>query len=473
MKKYLAIFALLASVLSVRAELEVEWINDNEIRVYGIGYVVITNNVCTNSLGSCTNCVQISPELMHAYKTSILSECNSADSDLDGIIHAALEIYERMNQMQQDISSFQRFGKAFNTGVSNSTTPLQYSSLTSYVYSVDNTQTTLDRSYSLHGGTLGQMGQAVSYNDGIYDYANTYILPYVISSKNDAADIVYQSDSAKAHIDTIRTTVQGMSEAACQGCVGDDGGGGGDGGGSCGDCPCAEQLDAIKDYVEHIDDDFHVQLQNMADVTNFIPRMDSYAKLVSGILYNDATIVVDNGENSWSNVYRRGYSDLYDYDKSNILQRIELLLFGLTPISTTTNWGEVADIESDSVNVQQQINGVGSTISEGHDGLSENVTTIRGKISTLFNALNFFGSSNMSTFTLNDPFQVFDVYEVEGIEPNSIDSLESFRNLIRSCFQVVYWVSGIAFMIAFWYFVVSFVVHRVFGFLKFFNNLLT
>jgi hypothetical protein len=470
MKKYLAIFALLASVLTARAELSVEWIDDNTIRVSGYGYTVVTNVVYTNSLGTCTNCVQISPEQMLLYKTEILTACDSGLDILNAIKGDAYSIWTNCSSQIDEIGTFQKFDDA----------PVEWSStfnvpFTNYVYTVDNSQTMLDRQVRVVLNNNASFNRWASYNNGIYDYATQYVTPILDECGRSASTIIQNSLDAEVELRTVKSLVSSMSETACE-CQGDGAGScpNPDGGGDSGYCPCVEQLDAIKDYVEHIDDDFHVQLQNMSDVTNFIPRMDAYAKIISGVLYNDGTIVVDDGENSWSNVYRRGESDLYDYDKSNILQRIELLVFGLTSLSSSTNWGNVGDVESDVLDVQEKIEDVGEVIAQNHQDISTNINTIKGKIQSLFNTLNFFGAGSLSEFALNDPYTIqhFGNYSFE-VTSNDVESLGALRSIFRTCFQVFYWVSGICFMIFFWYWIISFTIKHVLGLLRFFNNLLT
>lgn len=466
MKKILYTFALFASVLSARADLNVEWLDDNTIVVSGIGDGFVVTNVVTNAYGSCTNCVNISPDQLRAYKSSIIDECDLTDADLTGIITASSHIYNRMVDLQNDIGTFQRF---LQIPVTSSSSQSNYIEFTNYVYGVDNTQTSLDRSHRPASGASQAQPRAqwMSYNNGIYDYATDYILPICTSTQNDSADIIYQAQEAQSHVAYIRTIVNSMSEEPCE-CSG-----------SCsnsncsasGDCPCAEQMDSILDYVKHIDDDFHVQLDSMADVTNFIPRMDSYAKLVSGVLYNGGTIVVDDGENSWSKVYRRGESDLYDYNKSNILQRIELLLYGLVS-NTSTNWGTAtSDVSSDVSNLQDTIEDARSFVSDVNLEYTDEITTVYRKFIALFNALNFFGAGSLGNFAYGEPMQ-FDVYDFQFDFTHAAD-LRPLQQVCRTAMQVFYWTAGVVFLLVFWYRVVKFTTGFALRVIHFFNNLLT
>lgn len=439
--------------LTARAELSVLWIDDNTIRVSGTGYTVVTNVVYTNSLGTCTNCVQISPEQMHAYKTEIISRCDNTDNYLDDIVGYSYDIQNAVQAIQNDISTFRKFGSS----PLNNLNVQERSSFTSYVYSVENVQTRLDRQNKPFGNSsTGSDTRWASYNNGIYDYSNTYLLPQLDSVNSKCGDIQTSANSAKLYVSSIRSIVGSMSETACS-CQGDGAGTCPAPGGGSSDCPCAEQLDAIKDYVEHIDDDFHVQLRNMSVVTNFIPRMDSYAKLVSGVLYQDGTIQLDDGE-SWTNVYFSGESEMYSYDKSNILQRIELILFGIA--HSTTNFA--SDVISstnylDDVaahNVTNQFNEFSSDSTNSFlfakSRLQSKVDSIKS-ISAMFVFWGTAGSD--SPFTLGYVPNLDGTNGGQYIEVGSGflgSEVSRFRQLCRYGFQLI-WATSFLFLIWLFY----------------------
>lgn len=463
MKRSLYIFALLLCQFSF-AELNVEWIDDNTIVVTGYGYGDTTNET---ALGSCTNCLAISPDEMRAIKSRISDLLIDAETLASGCFFFAVQITNRISQSLIDISGFRRFTDAPDSTPTSS----DFDLFTNYVFSVDNTQTSLDRSIILQNGASARRA-AISYNNGIYDYATTVVSPDLSASYADALSILDSEDELLSKIRTIGNVVNDITEESCQSC-----GGGGSTTNCTSSCPCEEQWDALLDYVRHIDEDQHkrhLQLNQISNnVFNIDKQFDSYAKLISGVLYNDATIVVDDGENSWSNVYRRGYSDLYDYDKSNILQRIELLLFGVS-YNTSTNWGNSVDsVENTSDELKDNFTTAEQTIREQSDSLKDDVELIEEKFTTFVNRLNFFGSGHLGEFSLIDPVTVFEAYTFEVGSVRFASDLGTLQQVSRTCFQIFYWVSAVLFMIWFWWSFIRFIINHVFTLVKFLNNLLT
>lgn len=466
MRKFLSILlCALGFVYIGRAELEVEWIDENTIRVWGTGDGG-SQTVVTNWLGCCTNCTLITPEELTAGMDSIISKCSDIvdiSSNIDLFVTSCLA---DLDYKLDDISTFRRFGSGIGAGDK---------SITNYVNSVDNTQTRLD--LQMKPSTLNQQTVRTwtSYNNGIYDYANDSVKPFLNISvrsnynfiKNLNSQILPQATS----ISSVAEQYRNLSDCPC----GDNGGGGGGGGGG-GSCAwTAEQIRELLGYVDHIDQDQHKRFAQLAAVSNSVlnidQRMDSYAKLVSGVLYNDATIVVDDGENCWSNVYNTGHSDLYDYDKSNILQRIELLLYGLVS-NTSTNWGSAtSDVATDVEDMQDTIDDVKASVADANTEYTSEVNTISQKVTALFNALNFFGSGSLGNFSYGEPMQ-FDVYDFQFDFTNAAD-FRPLQQVCRTALQIFYWTAGVVFMLVFWYRVVKFTTDFALRIIHFFNNLLT
>lgn len=463
MRKFLSILlCALGFVYTGRAELTVEWIDENTIVVNGYGYGNETNET---ALGSCTNCLAISPDEMRRIKSIILSTLDSVVSNLDNIVEICNSINGRIDTITSDISGFRSFGAS-----------AVYADYTNYVGSAVNAQTTLDVSYmrSLGYDVSSVPGAAnrarfVSYNDGIYDYANSVVSPELSSVQSQIDGIFEESSTIQTKFNTIASIVNSITEESCQSC------GGGTNDNSCTSCPCEEQWATLLDYIRHIDDDQHRRYIQLHDISNRVfnidKAFDSYAKLVSGVLYQDATIVVDDGENSWSNVYNTGHSQLYDYDKSNILQRIELLLYGLVS-NTSTNWGSVtSDVSSDVEDMQDTIDDVKASVADANTEYTSEVNTISQKITALFNALNFFGAGSLGNFSYGEPMQ-FDVYDFQFDFTNAAD-FRPLQQVCRTALQIFYWTAGVVFMLVFWYRVVKFTTDFALRIINFFNNLLT
>lgn len=473
MRKLLSILlCALGFVYTGRAVLDVEWIDENTIRVWGTGDGG-SQTVVTNWLGCCTNCTLITPAELTAGMQEITNKCEDIIIFSANIVSNALDLETLTLTEQNDIATFRRFGSTVSSATPS--VDLGYS-FTNYIQTTDNTQAILDRNYLGNGaiGVIAVRRAALAYNDGIYDYAKNRILPYLQTVYDtiqliisDASDSSYTASQVKG----IASRYIDLSQCPC----GDDGGGGGGGVGGCSCAWTAEQIMELLGYVDHIDKDQHKRFAQLAAMSNSVVnidlRMDSYAKLVSGVLYNDATIVVDDGENSWSNVYNTGHSQLYDYDKSNILQRIELLLYSLVP-NTSTNWGSAtSDVSSDVDDMHDTIDNVKAYVSDANTEYTSEVNTISQKVTALFNALNFFGSGSLGNFAYGEPMQ-FDVYDFQFDFTNAAD-FRPLQQVCRTALQIFYWTAGVVFMLVFWYRVVKFTTDFALRIIHFFNNLLT
>ena len=466
----LSVFAQGLPETEVYGSLTVTWIDENTVQVSGYGN---GGGDYTNSLGSCTNCLAISPAEMAALKAQLISSINGCKSLTETINNAAYDAVLEVIRRKDEILTFQRFTDIPST---SSSTTSQFQEFTNYVYSVENSQTLLDRSHKPSAGASQTYARNpwIGYNNGIYDYATSVVYPSLSSIGANLDTVLFTNDQLSAQLDSLRFQVNDITEESCSGSCASDGGG--TNSTSCSSCPCLEQWVALLDYVRHIDDDQHnryIQLNQISNnVFNLDNQFDSYAKLVSGVLYNDATIVVDDGANSWSNVYTTGHSDLYDYNKSNILQRIELLLFGIS-YNTSTNWGDVtSDVESSVTDVQNHFEDVKSYVEDANDEYIDQVNDLSGKFRALWQAMNFFGAGNLSNFSLAEPSNTFGLYDMDYDFEKSAD-LSDLQRISRTCFQIFYWSIGIVFMLGFWWKVVTFTVNMSLRVVRFFNTLIT
>lgn len=474
------IAAILSSCLF--ADLSVTWIDSNTIRVEGTGEGS-GGSVVTNWLGGCTNCTAITPEELTAGMDSIIAKCNDIYNLSQQTLHVIDLGRDRLDKFIADIDTFRRHPSEGlpPTFLNGSQLPL-YESFTNYIITVDNTQTSLVR--SIQGDNdwdplAYKATKVMSYSVGIYDYAKNYARPYLDDSiRRDYNEINANTESTIVTAASLQSIAERYRDLPACGSPAGPGFPGGSN--AIAGCSCAwtkEQVGALVDYVDHIDGDQHKRFQQLGvivnTVTNFDARFDSYARLVSGVLYNDATIVVDDGENSWSNVYRRGHSDLYDYDRSNILQRIELLLFGVT-YNTSTNWGDSVDsIEGTASEVRSKITQTEDNIRSESENLKGDIELVQEKLTTFLGHLNFFGEGNLGEFALTDPITVFDAYDFEVTSRGFASDLSNLQQISRTAFQILYWVGAALFMIWFWWGFIRFLLDHVFTILKFFNEILT
>lgn len=440
---------LMCAFLTVRADLNVEWIDENTIRVTGYGNGG-EGTVVTNYLGSCTNCLAISSEEMHAIKTRII---NKIDTDVLGILGSvsnyANYCQSKLGYLNTDIGSFRRFTTAPDGSPSQS----DFEAFTNYVYSVDNTQTSLDKQHRLQSGSSARRA-IISYNNGIYDYANN-----ILSDLNEMYERVnYICDDVPVvadHVLTVRSIVDSITEEDCNCSSGS--------GGSCDSagCPCQEQMESILDYLDHIDDDQHkryVQLTGISNhVSNVDTALDSYAKLVSRVLYNDSAIVLGDDE-TWTNVYFSGESENYSYDKSNILQRIELILFGMA--HSTTNFSIDASSVTNQLddtaanNVTNQFNEFSSDSTNSFLNAKEKIEAKVNSIKSISAMFVFWGSAgSYSPFTLGYVPNLDGTGGGQYIEVGNGflgSEVSRFRQLCRYGFQLI-WATSFLFLIWLFY----------------------
>ena len=438
---------LMCFSLTVRAELNVEWIDDNTIIVTGYGYGNETNETV---LGSCTNCLAISPAEMAAIKSRISDLLIDLETEVRGGFSLAQLITNRIDETLGDIATFRRF----TTAPDGSPTQSDFDIFTNYVYTVDNSQTSLDRQHTIQSGSSARRS-IISYNNGIYDYATSVVSPDLSSTRADALSILDHEENTLTKIRAIDSVVSGITEESCSSC------GGGSNSSDCSSCPCEEQWDALLDYVKHIDEDQHKRFTQLHYISNRVYNIDhafdSYAKLVSGVLYNDSTIVLGDDE-SWTNVYFSGESENYSYDKSNILQRIELILFGMAHSSTNFSSDALSVTnhvnDTSANNVTNQFNDFSSDSTNSFLSAKEKLEAKVNSIKAISSMFVFWGTAGADA-----PFTLGYVPNLDGtnggqyIEVGS-DFLGSevsrFRQLCRYGFQLI-WATSFLFLIWLFY----------------------
>lgn len=501
MKRLFAIFSfLLLPLFSIAADgenfggLVVEWISAEEVVIRGgtLGGGDGTGNykVITNFFGECTNCVNIAPEDLRVFKFQINDLCETLKESFAEILNLAQEIQEKAHDAINEISHYVRFDISSQSTISISSNYYYEIIRQDYDLSyIHGNQGELTYNYfSQLGGFQGstavqnnRLRMSVAYSNGIYDFSNNVDVPTYNQIISKASEIEMDAQMRVGIADQIDFLTQGLSEDPCQ-CSGGSGdgcnGGSGSGGGSF-DCPCKEQLEALRDYTSHIDDDLHLQKQHLVEMKehlgNVDDRLKSYCDAITSVFLNDGTIVVDTGANSWTSVYNNGYSELYGYNKSNILQRIELLLYGLA-FSSSSSTNLDADVSTSMEDyddrVSQSSDDALSTIEGAADDYQNDVRSVGDALGELWSNLNFLGAGQLQNFSLMEPTRVFDEYDLEFEFTRSSD-FSDLRTIVRTSFQVFYLLSTLVFIIVFWVKVVRFIYDKSLFVLDFFNKVLT
>lgn len=254
------------------------------------------------------------------------------------------------------------------------------------------------------------------------------------------------------------------------------GGGGTVSGGSCTNCVCKEQLEAILKVLKGkttIVEDETREVESIASTVDRIKTsFNAFRKYMKDIFEGHTHITITDG--NWTNVYLTGHASGFDYNKSNVLERIELLLWSLTSLNTPSNTTSYLD--------GKEINGVGDAIDEGLDSLksdivyaTNNIAGFHSSLVRLVSALQPIGSSDggfSRTFLGHTEFDLgdthFDVPDLVADYDNLSDA-QGFFDALRLSFQVLY-LAGSAYCIwVFW----AFALNKTLVFVKWAGEIMT
>ena len=459
MKKIFAILALIP--FFALADLTVEHLSPNVVVVSGTGNGEYPGVVITNVIGYCTNCVAATPQQMRQIKDE-LAEFTSAIADFSqSIFQNSSKIQLQINARNEDVSNFYHVNNEIGAVVVNGS----FTVISNLVYNnpIQSTQKSLTKNlienYSGSGAwNSNKSRMVVGYFDGIYDYAHSQDSEYTRMSDR-LSDLQLDAEYADMYAQSIYQKVCDIPEEACTEITYLPGYAPGEGGSSTTNVPGIgiEQLDTILEYLRHIDEDQHTRSNQLSYIsTNIVilkERTDATYELLRMSLMNDATIITDDGVNSWSNVYNNGSSQLYDYNRSNILQRIELLLYGVSGINS--------DIETDTASYEQSMETIETSLHQSQENLtaslqghSQKLSTIGDSLKGFFQSASFLGQGSIA-YTIFPSVSItigqdnFDVHSL-AMDEAQHSIVESFCGFVRIAFQVVFHVTGII-LIFFYY----------------------
>lgn len=386
--------------------------------------------IVTNVVGVCTNCVAMSPEECQEIKSLIRAKSNSILYNLSDLLMHRSFVVESVSYLREE-------GEYFADSVPSSV-PFMEDTL---YPELDYVQTVLDDILlSDYKGIEREV-------NGITEYVNTL-----------------NCDSCTASFDGPPTN----SVPA--------GGGGTVSGGSCTNCVCKEQLEAILKVLKGkttIVEDETREVESIASTVDRIKTsFNAFRKYMKDIFEGHTHITITDG--NWTNVYLTGHASGFDYNKSNVLERIELLLWSLTSLNTPSNTTSYLD--------GKEINGVGDAIDEGLDSLksdivyaTNNIAGFHSSLVRLVSALQPIGSSDggfSRTFLGHTEFELgdthFDVPDLVADYDNLSDA-QGFFDALRLSFQVLY-LAGSAYCIwVFW----AFALNKTLVFVKWAGEIMT
>lgn len=343
--------------------------------------------VVTNYWGVCTNCVSMSPDQCANLKSGLLEDISYMSGDLGSAklgIDTSIADFE---SLQDEISTFRRFGDMPEASIPYSQLASFLYSFTNYVYTVENVQTALDREHV--PSTLGTVPAArwVSYNNAIYDYGGYFysvldnVKSNLATSRDDVESVIYSLGHLSSSVESIDCT-QCQPEYEPGGYPG--GSGGGSGGGvvtnvvANGNWCTYDQGEALKTLLGDLKTWAQRQHSQLVSISNYVKQ--TWQTLRSG-LYSDYT-ALPRGED-WQTLYLEGQPTGWGYDPTNILQRIEVLLYGISGISTNVE-ERLEDTTPDSQDAIDDINNAVSTIST--DASDTDARSLGSAIVRLFGA---------------------------------------------------------------------------------------
>lgn len=420
------------------------------IEVQGGGVIIQT---VTNFLGACTNCVNMTPETCRQIKSDVASDCENIYQSALMISDLGNQLKDRIDHEIQDIATFRRFGKLPRSA---DLTSSDLDAFTNYVFSVDNSQTRLCRSNSQYFNASYKR-YLVSYNNGIYDYANTFTKPQLLDLKQNSDSILENSNYLFWKITSLGNFVdQNLNCSSCPG--------GGDGTNDCNECTggrwCTEEqgraiielLTDSKDYLENLK-------ASLFDISNNVVL--AVQNLHDGLFtsYTHIPTEEDLGH-TWQELYLEGYSpNFHEYAATNILARIELLLAGMSGVLTNSSdfadAGDFAENGMDATNrFDTVINDFTNDVSDVISQREHNVRSVGEALVSLYDTFRGWSGTPFSRQTLISSYSIEigeDHWDVPSFEPseNGLWVANIIRVICRSIMSVIYILFTISVFIRF------------------------
>lgn len=399
--------------------------------------------IVTNVVGVCTNCVAMSPSECEIYKSSIILYTTNIQNSVAYLGSSFYTLYSKIVELDVSLSSGQDY--------------LRYLIIE-----------------SVEPWASSIIDELVGQTRDIRSAANQYETELM----NALESLSYNVLSIKSQVNTIDCSSCTASFDEGGGGSGSGGGGGGGtvSGGSCTNCVCKEQLEAILKVLKGkttIVEDETREVESIASTVDRIKTsFNAFRKYMKDIFEGHTHITITDG--NWTNVYLTGHASGFDYNKSNVLERIELLLWSLTSLNTPSNTTSYLD--------GKEINGVGDAIDEGLDSLksdivyaTNNIAGFHSSLVRLVSALQPIGSSDggfSRTFLGHTEFELgdthFDVPDLVADYDNLSDA-QGFFDALRLSFQVLY-LAGSAYCIwVFW----AFALNKTLVFVKWAGEIMT
>lgn len=366
--------------------------------------------VTSNGVGVCTNCLQMSSDDMIQFKMQIAQYFSQFVDDMDYVYTASTSVRDEIYHLQQWIADIPYFGNSSST----------FAERTNFIVSVA-------RPYPSFGSI--NLGQIVDSNYVNFSLTSLYVArwidswntgrnllvsfssQYLNSWFNSTDEIQTKSITSRSMVASASHLVELLPTEPCVLSVATNspsGGGGGNVVTNYGNWCTYDQGDALIAALDKICDWCESAEGYLKSVSNSLHSID---KTVSRSLFSSYSHLPDvetfNLYGGWTNLYFQGSESypLEGYEPTNVLQRIELLLYGLSIGLNPTN--EVSP-ESVSNRLSSATNSVSSTFNGfavSNDSFVAEMNTRGSSMLSTFSAFyNSFSSLSGESLTTSTQF---------------------------------------------------------------------
>lgn len=457
--------AIAAAVSTFSASAVVQCVWDNNSGTYicsGEGSLVTVigggngDVVITNVVGVCTNCVAMSPQYVRNWKETALTEISFIDSELSAarmyartITNDLYAIAHAPDGLQYFNGSWQGVTSVGRVFITNYVDKVDDSNLVKIAYNNGVSEFDPDPNSSNFGATV----RAGVWN-GALAYANQ-----VAPTARDSIEYAEAIESVVDYVvderlPTMRVMIGDLSEEECtaQWDGGNDGGGSGATTNSLSGNWCTyDQGEAIKQLLTDLKEWGRQAVARLTAISNFTEQ--TVRTLRSG-LFSDYTAIPQ--QTDWQTVYLQGQPTAWGYDPTNILQRLEMLVYGISGIGTNSTAFTTDDYPDESTASSSITNSLHLTTDAA--AAQSGADTLGDALVDFFDLFSDLGGRQMhagefllddSSFELNG-----ENYDVPGLTASDNSSLVGSYNLAQSlvsaAFTVVYCLFGIMAVWFYW-----------------------
>lgn len=294
-------------------------------------------DVVTNFYGCCTNCTAIPPQalsnLLLEVRSDLMDVYRSAESALGYIAASGTSVSHKL----EEIAGYQNSGYyQSQTGVLE-----KWASISNYLITVDNDQTRVVRTgIGFPDANSTYKTRWLSANDAIYLYANQSEKPYLErvvtnlnSSRDSCNEIIASSRSSVNLIDGILPELAKAPECS------------GSGGSSSNSCSQVTGRWCTEEQGEAMIDLLREQRDYLISISNYLESVDSHLGGIYRTFMNLRGGIPSESEldQSWQDIYLSNSTGSFDYGYTNVMERIELLLYGISGVGTNDSGFTSAD----------------------------------------------------------------------------------------------------------------------------------